>query len=149
MKYFILFLFLTSILTNAQEASTNSLQPKSNNITIAGGEGGGGSGGSEGSKITVASSDYDRSMIAHGIECANSIGAILPDKKSIDSIAAALESKITSSKASRSIASEHPQSCQIFSSQTTSVILKRKYIREEISPSSTPEETHNTNSVSK
>lgn len=154
MKHCLILFFLISTSISADENISTNLQINNHpKINIArGGEGGGGSvggEGNEGSKITIALSEYDKDMIAHGVDCANSVGANLPEKKTIDSIVKAIEFKITSPKASRSIASEPSQSCHIFSSQTTSVILKRKYIHEEVSPANNSNDAQIGNSISK
>lgn len=143
--------FAISILFYLNVTTAQDLHPK---IAGGGGEGGGVSSEGDissgsGSKVSVALTEYDRDMIAHGIECANSVGAVLPANKTINSIASALESKISSAKPSRGIASEPSQSCHIFSSQTTSAILKRKYIREEVLPSVATDEAQKGSDISK
>lgn len=153
MKCLFLFLLSLSIYSQAQESnpilkdqfkepvkpsdgasSATSLEATSpKKIILAGGDEGGGitSSGNGGGKVNMALSDYDKDMINLGVECAGAIGASIPEKKSIDTIASSIESKISNNKPSRSIASSYPDSCAVFSSQTSSVLLKRKFLRDE------------------
>lgn len=156
-RFLFFFLLLNTFSINAQLLDSSSVTDKASLVEVApskilltgGSEGGGGSGGGKdgSSKVIVASSDYDLYLISNGVDCASSIGAQLPENKSVDNISKAIEEKISVIKPSRSIASETPQSCAIFSSQTSSVILKRKFLRDEIVFPSKIQEQQKTDSL--
>lgn len=125
----------TDIAKKVNEPIKSTIQaPESTKILLSGGDEGSSASGGGGGKISVATNDYESDMINLGIECASSLGAQIPNLRSIDTIAKSIEDKISNTKPSRSIASEPSQACAVFSSQASSVILKRKFLREEVRP---------------